>query len=61
MNNLQPASWKDLRWIEPQSRWLLQTFLKRNLDGMTDSARRGANWIVLAVDVIVIYIVIRAF
>ena len=55
----EPESWKDLKWIEPESRFLMKSFLKRDLDVMTDSARRTINWCVLALDVAVIYIVLN--
>jgi hypothetical protein len=54
-----PGSWKDLRWIEPQTRWMLAVFFKRKLDVMTESARRTANWSTLALDAIVLYAILR--
>ena len=55
----EPESWKDLKWIEPESRFLTKSFLKRDLEAMTDSARRSINWGVLALDVAVIYILLQ--
>ena len=55
----EPESWKDLKWIEPESRFLTKSFLKRDLEVMTDSARRAINWGVLALDVAVIYILLQ--
>jgi len=58
--NLEPTTWKDLRWIEPQSRWLLSTLFKRKLEVMEDSARRTINWITLALDAVVAYLILSA-
>ena len=55
----EPESWKQLKWIEPESRFLMKSFLKRDLDVMTDSARRTINWSVLALDAAVIYILLN--
>jgi len=55
----QQNSWTQLAWIEPQSRWMLRTFLRRNLEVMTDSARRTINWGVLAIDVLAIYLLLK--
>jgi hypothetical protein len=56
----EPATWKDLRWIEPQSRWVLSTLFKRDLNVMQDSARRTVNWIVLGVDVAVVWLILES-
>jgi hypothetical protein len=56
--NPETGSWKDLRWIEPQSRWIMQTLFKRDMDVMTDSARRTTNWGVLILDAAVLYIIL---
>ena len=58
MNPLQ-TSWSQLRWMEPQSRWLMRTFLRRDLDVMTDSARRSINWGVLALDIFAVYLLLE--
>ena len=58
--NLPQASWSQLRWMEPQSRWILRTFLRRNLDVMTDSARRSINWGVLALDILAVYLLLES-
>lgn len=55
-----PRSWTDLQWIEPESRFLMRTVFRRNLDAMTDSARRTVNWSVLVLDVVVIYLLLEA-
>jgi hypothetical protein len=57
--NLQQAPWTQLRWMEPQSRWMLRTLLRRNLDVMTDSARRTLNWGVLALDIFAVYLLLE--
>ena len=54
-----PRSWTDLRWIEPQSRWVLRTFFKRDLAVMTDSARRTTNWTFLILDALLLYVLLR--
>ena len=53
-----PRSWTDLRWIEPQSRWLLRTFFRRDVEVMTDSARRTTNWTILILDVLLLYVLL---
>ena len=40
-----------MRWMEPQSRFVVNTLLKRNLDTFTASARTAVNWAMLALDV----------
>lgn len=45
----------DLKWIEPQSRWVIQTLFKRNFDAFQDSARRRINWSMLLWDIIIVY------
>jgi len=54
-----PGSWKDLRWIEPQTRWMLATFFKRKLEVMTDSSRRTANWGTLVLDAVILYTILK--
>ena len=55
----EPGSWTDLKWIEPESRMLMKSVFKRNMDVMTDSARRSVNWGVLAFDVVAVVILLR--
>lgn len=45
----------ELKWIEPQSRWMVRVLFRRNFDGFTDSARVRINWAVLLWDVILAY------
>ena len=42
----------NLKWIEPESRWIMNTIFRRNFDAFTDDARRTVNWAVLATDVL---------
>ncbi len=57
--NEQPESWKDLKWIEPESRFLMRSLFKRDLNVMTDSTRRRVNWTVLVLDTLAIYILLQ--
>ncbi len=57
--NEQPESWKDLKWIEPESRFLMRSLFKRDLSVMTDSTRRRVNWTVLVLDALAIYILLQ--
>ncbi len=57
--NEQPESWKDLKWIEPESRFLMRSLFKRDLSVMTDSTRRRVNWTVLVLDTLAIYILLQ--
>ena len=41
----------NLKWIEPESRFLIGFLFRRKFDGMTDSAKRIINWGVLGLDV----------
>ena len=36
--NEQPESWKDLKWIEPESRFLMRSLFRRDLTVMTESS-----------------------
>lgn len=40
-------AWTDLKFIEPESKFIVNTVMKRNFDGFTDSAQKTTNWIVL--------------
>ncbi len=57
--NEQPESWKDLKWIEPESRFLMRSLFKRDLSVMTNSTRRRVNWTVLVLDTLAIYILLQ--
>lgn len=45
--------------MEPQSRWMMRTFFRRNFDSFVDSAKARINWIVLGADLLVIYLLFR--
>ncbi len=42
----------DLKWIEPESRFLVNSVFRRNFDTFTEQAKRAVNWLVLAGDVV---------
>jgi len=48
----------DLKWIEPESRWIMNTFFKRNFDAFTDGARRMVNWLVLGADIVGVWVIL---
>ncbi len=48
-----------LKWIEPQSRWVIRTLFKRNFDGFVESAQRNVNWAMLGWDVLLGYVLLR--
>jgi len=41
----------ELKWIEPESRFIVQNLFKRNFDAFTEEAKRTVNWSVLIGDV----------
>lgn len=43
-----------MRWIEPQSRFIVNTVMKRDLDTFTESARTTINRLVLGLDIVVV-------
>ena len=47
------------KFLEPQSRWMVNTLFKRNFDTFVDSAKTRVNWMVLAGDVVAGYILLR--
>ncbi len=49
----------DPKFLEPQSRWMINTLFKRDFDAFVDSAKTRINWMVLAADVVMAYILIR--
>lgn len=49
----------DPKFLEPQSRWMVTTFFKRDFDTFIDSAKTRVNWMVLAADVVIALILIR--
>ncbi len=48
----------DLKFMEPQSRFLLQVLAKRNFDAFQDSAKRTTNWIMLLGDIAAVILLI---
>ena len=48
----------DLKWIEPESRWIMSTVFRRNFDSFTDEAKRTVNWAVLGTDVLGIWVLL---
>ena len=48
----------DLKWIEPESRWVMKTFFRRDFDAFTDEARKAVNWMVLASDLLGIWVIL---
>ena len=46
----------DLKFMEPQSRWLMRTLFKRDFDTFVESAKRRINWAMLLWDVIILYV-----
>lgn len=49
----------DLKFLEPQSRWMVNTFFKRDFDTFVDSAKTRINRMVLVADVVIVYILIQ--
>jgi len=49
----------DLKFLEPQSRWMVNTFFKRDFDTFVDSAKTRINRMVLVADVVMVYILIQ--
>ncbi|MCH9046184.1 MAG: hypothetical protein IIA40_08750 [SAR324 cluster bacterium] len=45
----------DLKFIEPQSRWVMKTLFRRDFDAFVDSAKRRVNWSMLLWDIIIVY------
>ena len=48
----------DLKWIEPESRLIVNTLFKRDFDGFTDEAKRKVNWAVLIGDFVGFYLLV---
>ncbi len=51
----------ELKWIEPESRFIVNTLFKRNFDAFTDGAKRTVNWGVLIGDVLAGWLAISLF
>jgi hypothetical protein len=48
----------DLKWIEPESRFIINSLLKRDFDAFTDEAKRTVNWSVLIGDVAAVVVLL---
>lgn len=48
----------NLKWIEPESRLIVNTLFKRNFDAFTDEAKRTVNWSVLIGDVGLVWLLL---
>ena len=46
----------DLKFMEPQSRWVMQTVFRRDFDTFVESAKRRINWAMLLWDLVVLYL-----
>lgn len=49
----------DPKFLEPQSRWMMQTFFNRDFDTFADAAKTKVNRMVLVADVLMGYILFR--
>jgi hypothetical protein len=49
----------ELKFIEPQSRWVMRVLFRRNFDAFVDSAKRRINWAMLLWDVIIAYLLLQ--
>ncbi len=49
----------DLKFMEPQSRWVMKTLFRRDFDAFVDSAKRRVNWSMLLWDIIIVWIVLQ--
>ena len=47
-----------MKWIEPQSRLIVDGLFKRKFDSFTDEAKRKINWIMLVGDVFAAYVLL---
>ena len=46
----------ELKWIEPQSRWVIRTLFNREFNGFITPAKRRVNWAMLLWDLIIVYL-----
>ena len=49
----------DLKFMEPQSRWVMRVLFRRNFDAFLDSAKARINWAMLLWDVIILYVLLQ--
>ena len=47
-----------MKFMEPQSRFIVDGLFKRKFDSFTDEAKRKINWIMLAGDALAVYILL---
>lgn len=47
-----------MKWMEPQSRLIVDGLFKRKFDSFTDDAKRKINWIMLIGDVFAAYVLL---
>jgi hypothetical protein len=49
----------ELRFMEPQSRWVLRVLFRRDFDTFVERAKRTVNWSMLLWDVIIAYLLLQ--
>jgi hypothetical protein len=49
----------ELKFMEPQSRWVMRTLFRRDFDTFVESARVRVNWAMLLWDIIIAYLVLQ--
>jgi len=49
----------ELKFMEPQSRWVMRTLFRRNFDAFVASARVRINWAMLLWDIVIAYLVLN--
>ena len=49
----------ELKFMEPQARFVMNSLFRRNYNTFTDGARRVVNWSVLIGDVAVAYLLLQ--
>ena len=49
----------DLKFMEPQSRWVIRTLFRRDFDGFIEPAKRRINWAMLLWDLIIVYLLLQ--
>jgi hypothetical protein len=48
-----------LRFMEPQSRWVMRVLFRRDFDTFVERAKRTVNWSMLLWDVIIAYLLLQ--
>lgn len=49
----------ELKFMEPQSRWMIKTLFSRDYDSFVDRAKARTNLLVLVADVVAVLLLIR--